>query len=134
MGHVLVIDDDLVVLSLVSGILEAHGHTVIRAQDGLAGMKIFRRGRFDLVITDIVMPNQEGISTICDIRSASPGIPILAISGSRAEGRYGVYLDLAMDLGANATLSKPITVDGLMTAVARLLGPELAAGELTLVT
>jgi len=123
MAHVLVIDDDAVVLSLVSGILETHGHTVAVAQDGRAGEKIFGEIPIDLVITDIVMAGQEGMATIGAIRRASPKIPILAISGSNTVGRYGSYLDAAKLLGANATLSKPITVDRLMQAVERLLAP-----------
>jgi len=126
MAHILVIDDDTVVLSLVSGILETHGHTVAVAQDGRAGMKIFGEGRVDLVITDIVMAGQEGIATIGALRRASPKVPILAMSGSNTVGRYGSYLDAAVLLGANATLSKPITIDGLMQVVDRLLAPQSA--------
>jgi len=124
MGHVLVIDDDRVVLALVSGILEAHGHQVSTAQDGRAGMNVFSNHHVDLVVTDIVMPGQEGMATIGAIRRVSPKVPILAMSGSSTQGRYGSYLDAATLLGANATLAKPITIDGLMTAVDRLLAPE----------
>jgi len=123
MAHVLVIDDDMVVLSLVSSILEAHGHTVAIAQDGRAGEKIFGESRVDLVITDIVMAGQEGMATIRALRRASPKLPILAMSGSNTMGRYGSYLDAAKLLGATATLPKPITVDGLMQVVDRLLAP-----------
>jgi len=124
MAHVLVIDDDTVILSLVSGILEAHGHTVALAKDGRAGETIFGASHVDLIITDIVMAGQEGMATIGAIRRASPKVPILAMSGSNTVGRYGSYLDAAKLLGANATLSKPITVDGLMQLVDRLLAPE----------
>jgi len=124
MAHVLVIDDDRAVLALVSGILEAHGHLVSTAQDGLAGIKVFDREHVDLVVTDIVMPGQEGMATIGAIRRTNRTIPILAVSGSYTEGRYGSYLDAATLLGADATLAKPITVDGLMKAVDRLLTPK----------
>jgi DNA-binding NtrC family response regulator len=128
MGHVLVIDDDQVVLSLVSGILEAHGHSVATAGDGLLGMKVFNNRHVDLVVTDIVMPGQEGMATIGAIRRESLTVPILAMSGSRTVGRYGSYLDAALLLGANGTLEKPITVDGLMKAVNRLLKAEADGG------
>ena len=124
MAHVLVIDDDRAVLALVSGILEAHGHSVSTAPDGLAGMKIFDKEHVDLVVTDIVMPGQEGMATIGAIGRTNRTIPILAMSGSHTEGRYGSYLDAATLLGADATLAKPITVDGLMRAVDRLLAPK----------
>jgi len=127
MGHVLVIDDDRVVLALVSGILEANGHSVTTAQDGLEGMKVFNNRHVDLVVTDIVMPGQEGMATIGAIRRVSPKVPIVAMSGSGTQGRYGSYLDAAILLGANATLEKPITVDRLLKAVeALLLTPEIA--------
>jgi CheY-like chemotaxis protein len=121
MAHVLVIDDDQAVLSLVSGILEAHGHLVSTAHDGRAGMGIFDRDPVDLVVTDIVMPGQEGMATIRAIRRTNRTIPILAMSGSHTPGKYGTYLDAAKLLGASDTLLKPITVDGLMEAVDRLL-------------
>jgi DNA-binding NtrC family response regulator len=121
MAHVLVIDDDEVVLSLVSGILEAHGHSVSTAQDGRAGMKIFDEDQIDLVVTDIVMPGQEGMATIGAIRRANQKVPILAMSGSNTLGRYGGYLDAATLLGASATLSKPFTTDSFMDVVERLL-------------
>ncbi len=121
MAHILVIDDDNVVLSLVTGILETHGHTVAIARDGRAGEKVFGESHIDLVITDIVMAGQEGIATIGALRRVSPKVPILAMSGSNTMGRYGSYLDAAKLLGANATLSKPITVDGLIQVVDRLL-------------
>jgi len=121
MAHVLVIDDDRVVLALVTSILEAHGHQVSTAQDGHAGMKVFSNRHVDLVVTDIVMPGQEGMATIGAIRRVSPKVPILAMSGSSTMGRYGSYLDAAILLGANATLEKPINIDDLMAAVDRLL-------------
>jgi len=126
MAHVLVIDDDRTVLALVSGVLEAHGHQVSTAQDGHEGMKVFGKRHVDLVVTDIVMPGQEGMATIGAIRRVSPKVPILAMSGSSTQGRYGSYLDAATLLGANATLAKPITIDGLMTAVDKLLAEPVA--------
>jgi len=107
MAHVLVIDDDRTVLALVSNILEAHGHQVSTAQDGREGMKVFDKGHVELVVTDIVMPGQEGMATIDAIRRISRKVPILAMSGSY-------------------TLAKPITVDGLMRAVDRLLAEPVA--------
>jgi PleD family two-component response regulator len=91
MAHVLVIDDDWTVLSLASGILEAHGYLVSTAKDGCAGMKIFDQNRIDLVVTAVVMPGQEGMATIATIRCTNRTIPIPAMSDSR---RYGGYLEL----------------------------------------
>jgi CheY-like chemotaxis protein len=75
------------------------------------------------VVTDIVMPEQEGMATIGAIRRAHPKVPILAMSGSNTMGRYGSYLDAATLLGANAAIAKPFTPDSFMEAVDRLLVP-----------
>ena len=122
MARMLVIDDDPSVRSLVSGLLEACGHSVVVAENGRAGMRAFEKDRIDLVVTDIVMPEQEGIATISAIRRLSPTVPILAISGSNTVGRYGDYLQAAEVLGASATLPKPLRPDDLIETIDRLLG------------
>jgi CheY-like chemotaxis protein len=122
MARMLVIDDDPSVRSLVSGLLEACGHSVVVAENGRAGMRAFEKDRIDLVVTDIVMPEQEGIATISAIRRLSPTVPILAISGSNTVGRYGDYLHAAEVLGASATLPKPLRPDDLIETIDRLLG------------
>ncbi|MDB5361037.1 MAG: two-component response regulator [Rhodospirillales bacterium] len=121
MPRIMVIDDDPTMLTFISGLLEASCHSVVVAQDGRAGIKAFETDRFDLVITDIVMPEQEGIATIGALRRLSPTVPIVAISASRTVGRYGDYLHAAKLLGANVALAKPFTADALMEIVGRLL-------------
>ena len=121
MARMLVIDDDPSIRSLVSGLLEACGHSVVLAENGRVGMKLFEKGEIDLVVTDIVMPEQEGIATIGAIRRLSPLVPILAISGSNTIGRYGDYLHAAEVLGASATLPKPFVPDELIATIDRLL-------------
>jgi len=121
MGHVLVIDDDPTVRSLVVGLLEAHGHSVVQAVDGRVGGALFAHGGFDLVVTDIVMPEQEGIETITAIRRVNRAVPILAISGSATIGGVGDYLRAAAALGASATLKKPFEPNDFLAVVERLL-------------
>ncbi len=123
----LVIDDDPVVRAYISALLEAYGHSTILARDGLEGVAIFKSNKMDLVITDIVMPRQEGIETIREIRRLDLSVPILAISGSHTAGRYGGYLDLAKTLGATATLAKPFTPNQLFAIIDSLLGATPAA-------
>lgn len=123
MASILIIDDDPVIRALVSSSLEAQGHSVIEAADGQAGVKAFDRARIELVVTDIVMPVQEGIETIGAIRRLSPTVPILAISGSRTVGRYGDYLHAAAVLGATATLPKPFSAESLIEVIDGLLPP-----------
>jgi len=109
MASILIIDDDPVIRALVS--------------DGQAGVKAFDGARIELVVTDIVMPVQEGIETIGAIRRLSPTVPILAISGSRTVGRYGDYLHAAAVLGATATLPKPFSAESLIEMIDELLPP-----------
>jgi len=127
MARVLVIDDDPTILSLVAGILEADGHTIAQAKDGRAGLALFAKAAADLIITDIVMPEGEGIETITAIRRLSRVVPILAMSGSATVGGSADYLRAAAALGASATLRKPFAPDQLSETVARLLAGASAA-------
>jgi CheY-like chemotaxis protein len=121
MARVLVIDDDPTIRSLVAEILEANGHSLLQAMDGRAGLALFTKQSFDLVVTDIVMPEQEGIETIGAIRRINRGVPILAISGSATIGNAGDYLRAAAALGASATLRKPFAPDDFIATVEKLL-------------
>jgi len=121
MAHILVIDDDPTVRSLLAALIEAHGHTAVTATDGRSGMKMFQMGSIDLVVTDIVMPDQEGIATIGAIRRLSRSIPILAISGSGTVGGPGDYLHAAQALGATSTLKKPLDSTEFVEVIERLL-------------
>ena len=121
MARLLVIDDDPTIRALVAGLLEELGHSVVEAIDGRAGLALFAKQGFDLVVTDIVMPEQEGIETIGAIRRLSRAVPILAISGSATVGSSGDYLRAAAALGASATLQKPIVPDAFVATIERLL-------------
>lgn len=123
MACILVIDDDPTIRSLCTLALTNSGHEVVTAPDGRDGVMLLGRRSFDLVVTDLVMPEQEGIATIRSIRSMAHDLPILAISGSMArEAGGGVdYLKLALSLGAQASLRKPFSPRQLTKAVAELL-------------
>ena len=124
MARILVIDDDPTIRSLCTLALTNGGHEVATAPDGRDGVALLGRRSFDLVVTDLVMPDQEGISTIRSIRDMARDLPILAISGSMGgEARGGVdYLKLALSLGAQAGLRKPFSPRQLAKAVDELLG------------
>src|SRR5262245_58208604 len=81
MARILVIDDDLLMQQTIKRILERDAHEIFTAEDGEAGVSQLKVRRYDLVITDIMMPRQEGIETIRSIREEARGMPILAISG-----------------------------------------------------
>jgi len=99
-------------------VLTASGNQATLAINGRAGVAAYRREPFELVVTDIFMPEQDGIETIEQIRKTTRTLPILAISGSY---RGAEYLRAASALGANATLEKPFTADQLIDAVDQLL-------------
>jgi DNA-binding response OmpR family regulator len=116
MSKILVIDDDKLIRSMVSQTLIAQGHEVIEAGDGNEGIDIYCRSQPDLVITDIIMPEKEGLETIKEIRDRSPQARILAISGG---GRLGTmdFLQIARKLGADRILHKPFDPDELLDMV-----------------
>ena len=120
MGRVLVIDDDPAMRGTMKKILEREGHDVREASDGAEGMRVFRADPVDVVVTDLIMPNQEGIETILALREEAPDVKILAVSGGMTDDKDGPLFD-AKALGADAALAKPFTVDQLRDAVAALL-------------
>jgi DNA-binding NtrC family response regulator len=120
LAHILIIDDDDSLRVTMRKILQLAGHTVEEAEDGEVGLSVFRARPADLVVTDLVMPEKEGIETIQELREESPDLPILAISGGTSVDRDGPLLD-AEAFGANASLAKPFDVTEFQDAVERLL-------------
>lgn len=119
---VLVIDDDILVRRTISRILQHGGYEVTLAEDGAKGVAKFRSERPDLVITDIIMPEQEGIETIIQLLRDNPAARIIAVSGG---GRLGSmdFLTVASKLGAAAILRKPFEPAELLGCVERALSP-----------
>jgi DNA-binding response OmpR family regulator len=120
MPHVVVIDDNSDLLAILREALELAGYTVDVAPDGRAGLALLRARRPDLVITDIFMPELDGIETILEIRRDFPGLPIIAMSGGGTLGNMS-YLPAAGQLGAVHTLSKPFDCAELVATVRELL-------------
>ena len=120
MGRILIIDDDRAMRGTMRKILEREGHEVREAGDGAVGLKLVREDPPEVVVTDLIMPNKEGIETIIELRAESPGVRILAVSGGDLDLPAGRLFD-ADALGADASLPKPFTVDQLRAAVAALL-------------
>jgi CheY-like chemotaxis protein len=117
--QVLVIDDDVAVRQTIALLLEDVGIEVVQAADGKEGLRAFLRSRPDLIVTDIIMPEKEGIQTLIDIRKADRHLPIIAISGG---GRIGNtdFLEIAARLGASTTLPKPFDPEVLVDLVRKL--------------
>jgi two-component system, chemotaxis family, chemotaxis protein CheY len=120
MPIVLVIDDDDQVRMMLRDMLETAGYQVLDAPNGRVGLSRYRAQPADVVITDILMPEREGLETIMDLRRLNPGVKIIAISGGSVNKMD--YLSSANLLGASKTFAKPVSRAELLSAVAGLLG------------
>ena len=121
MSCILVIDDDPQIQVMLRQMLGREGYEVEIAVNGLEGIKVCSQKQIDLVITDIFMPEKEGLETISDLKRDYPGIPIIAMSGgSKTVGRPKQWLYLATKLGASS-LEKPIRKEDLLNTVKSIL-------------
>lgn len=124
MGRILVVEDDKAVRDLLREILERAGHDVMDASNGQEAITMYKASPADLIITNILMPEKEGLETIQELRRDHPEIKIIAISGGGQIGPSD-YLDVAKRFGASRTFSKPFNRKELLEAVDELLaGPE----------
>lgn len=122
MAKILILEDDRSLRKAIRGILESAGHEVLEAEDGEAGLRLFRETPADLVITDLIMPKKEGIETILELRDKySDSLKIIAMSGGGL-GDPEKYLRTAKTLGADLALVKPISRKVLLDAVDDVLG------------
>ena len=119
---VLIIEDDPIMLRTLAEWFQQAGCKVMVARDGAEGLAQFQAVRPDAVVTDIIMPNREGVETLMAIKALDPRVKILAISGG---GRLGSseLLSIARGLGADAVMAKPFRSAEVVNAVARLFQP-----------
>lgn len=114
---ILVVDDDPGVREVIRSMLESAGYEVMAAENGREALKILRSSHVDLILTDLVMPEQEGIETIKTLRREYPNLKVIAMSGAFG----GDYLRIASYLGAHATLPKPIQMPALLQLIGQML-------------
>jgi DNA-binding response OmpR family regulator len=121
MANVLLVEDDSELRKALRLNLEEFGHKVVEAGDGREAMLLFRSVGADIVVTDLVMPEKEGLETISEFRRHRPELPIVAMSGG---GRIapGLNLSMALRLGARRVLLKPFPISELDQAVTELTG------------
>lgn len=122
MANILVAEDSPAVRMAIVDVLEALGHTVTEAENGRYALERLTEGGFDLVITDVLMPETDGIEVIKTARRSRPDVKILAISGGAPNLPAGYALKLSEMFRADAVLYKPFMNDELRKAVSNLLG------------
>lgn len=120
MARVLIVEDNAPLRNVIKHVLEAAGHQVHEAETGLEAIALIRAQPPEIVISDLVMPDQDGLGLIMTIRKELPAIPVIAMSGGVAHS--GLYLDMASKLGAQRVLSKPFTAEQLLAALADVTG------------
>lgn len=120
MSRILIIDDEESMRFVIRGMLNLEGFSTDEAIDGAMGLERCKQSPPDLVITDLVMPEKEGIETIMELRKLHPDMKIIAISGG-AGFDPTAFLAAARELGADDALSKPFKSEELIAAVRRLL-------------
>jgi DNA-binding response OmpR family regulator len=113
---VLVIDDDKSLLHSLEALLGSYGIRIAMARDGLEGLKLFRKISPAVVLTDIIMPEQDGIGTIMQMRRERPGVKIIAMSGGGRIGKSD-FLTIAKKLGADSIAHKPFNIDELVATI-----------------
>ncbi len=116
MARILLIDDDDAFRNALRLTLIHHGHTVTEARDGKEGIKLFPSISADLVITDIVMPEKEGLEVLMELKKSSPSVKVIAISGG---GHLSAEdcLRIAQRMGAVKVLKKPFLSADIMSAI-----------------
>lgn len=124
MPRILLIDDDEMLRTVLAKGLTHAGHTVIQAADGQRGVELARVTEIDLVITDLVMPVQEGVETIMMLRRERPQLPVIAISGGVSNSP--LYLEIAARIGARRILAKPFLPQELLQIINQVLAETAA--------
>ncbi len=114
--QILFVDDDQALAESCGELLDTFGYATKLAYNGLQAIELLNKSSFDLVITDILMPDKEGLELIIEIQQKFPTLPVVAISGG---GKIGAdnYLNMAVKLGCKAALPKPFTAQQLDDAI-----------------
>ena len=121
MAQILLIEDDLQLQKMLVLMLQQDGHQVVSAGDGREALKILATVQFELIITDILMPNMDGAETIMELFQQGSQTPIIAMSGGRRSITAEFNLESAKLLGVKVALSKPFSRVDLRAAIAESL-------------
>lgn len=128
MASILLIDDDNSLRVMTSQLLKAGGHCVDTAGDGKAGLELYKSGRYDLVITDIVMPDMNGLQLIEQLAKMTPRPRVIAFSGG-SQFSQSIFLPFAKDMGVERILAKPVMPGVLLSTVTDVLNQPAQAAK-----
>ncbi len=120
MALIMLVDDDPQMLRLLSDVIDLDGHQAILAEDGEVALNYFKEQTPDMVITDILMPNKEGLEFISEVRELHPELKIIAYSGGGSTDPES-YLEFASGMGANRVFTKPMPLAELRAQIKQLL-------------
>jgi YesN/AraC family two-component response regulator len=120
MAKILIIDDETAIAMMLKKMVEKAGFEAKTANNGVEGLSVFDTFNPDLLITDIVMPEKEGLELIFELRRKNPNLKIIAISGG-GRFQYEGYLNSAKHLGANRVFQKPLDLKELINSITELL-------------
>ena len=120
MPGVLIVEDDKELREMLKMMLLRKNFTVLEAENGKAAITHFKPTLTDIVVTDLIMPEEDGLKVVIKLRELKPSIKIIAISGGGKVGP-GSYLNLAKALGADAIYSKPFSLNDLVSKIEQLL-------------
>jgi DNA-binding response OmpR family regulator len=126
MPGILIVEDEKDIREMLKIFLIRRKYTVMEASSGKEAIIHFKPSIIDLVITDLIMPEEDGLKVIMKLRELKPSIKIIAISGGGKAGP-GSYLNLAKALGAHAVYSKPFSIKKLLAKIEELLNTEQPA-------
>jgi DNA-binding NtrC family response regulator len=117
---ILIVDDEPGIRELLGIMLESHGHSVVTAEDGVQAPKVMATRPIDVVITDLLMPERDGLEFITEVRKKYPKVKIIAMSGGGHVAREA-YLRIAKTFGAHFLLEKPFNQSDVVSAVETVL-------------
>jgi CheY-like chemotaxis protein len=120
MAGILLVEDDHDLRTMLKSSLQKGSHLIIEASDGKEALQKFKSLLIDLVITDLVMPEQDGIGLIMELKKIKPDIKVIAISGGGKAGPAN-YLSIAETLGADAVFAKPFSLNSFQEKVEEIL-------------
>ena len=121
MANILIIDDDASIRALLYAILEDENHELREAEDGRKGLSMFKEEPADLVITDVLMPEKDGVELIMELKEIDPGTKIIAMSGGGRGLDATFNLRMAQDFGAQRLMVKPFSSSEALEAIQSVL-------------